>query len=278
MRLGAASWLLLLGLAATAAGSPAPATTGATGAPAKSPGVTLRYEVSWSLIPLLEIESRSRVDPSNYEMDVEMETVGVVDFLFSWRANQASRGEVESAKVSPRSFRTTSEFRGRRQDIDLGYGPEGLDRERVEGSTVDPSERVEVPAEMRQSTMDPLSAVVQVSRRLVAGESCDGIARIFDGVRRYDLTYQDLGEREVGDGEKFGGRARLCRATMVPLGGFWRPKDREPDSLHHIDAYWAPPWPGADPVPVKLALEGSRGTLEVRLVEALPGDRPSRDS
>jgi hypothetical protein len=278
MRLGAASWLLLLALVAAAAEKPEASAPAAEAHPAENAAVTLRYEVSWSLLPLLEIESRTRVDPSDYEMDVEMETVGVVDLLFSWRANQATRGALTSAQVAPQSFRSASEFRGRRQDIDLGYGPQGLDRERVEGSTVDPSEREEVPPELRRDTVDPLSAVVQVSRRLVAGESCAGTARVFDGVRRYDLNYEDLGERELEDDEKFAGRARLCRATMVPIGGFWRPTDREPDSLHHIDAYWAPPWPGADPVPVRLALEGSRGTLDVRLVEALPGDRPSRDS
>jgi hypothetical protein len=277
MRPGALSWLLL-GLVALMPGSARPSAQSAEGPPAQPAGVTLRYEVSWSLIPLLEIESRSRVDPSDYAMDVEMETVGVVDLLFSWRANQATRGALESAQVAPRSFRSASEFRGRRQDIDLGYGPQGLDRERVEGSTVEASEREEVPPELRRDTVDPLSAVVQVSRRLVAGGTCTGTSRVFDGVRRYDLNYEDLGERELEDGEKFTGRARLCRATMVPIGGFWRPTDREPDSLHHIDAYWAAPWPGADPVPVKLALEGSRGTLDVRLVEALPGDRPSRDS
>jgi hypothetical protein len=278
MRLGAASLLLLLALVAAAAGKPEATAPVGEALPAQSAAVTLRYEVSWSLIPLLEIESRSRVAPSDYAMDVEMETVGIVDLLFSWRANQATRGAMTSAQVSPRSFKSASEFRGRRQDIDLGYGPQGLDRERIEGSTVDPSEREEVPAELRRDTVDPLSAVVQVSRRLVAGGSCAGTARIFDGVRRYDLNYEDLGERELEDGEKFTGRARLCRATMVPIGGFWRPRDREPDSLHHIDAYWAAPWPGADPVPVKLAVEGSRGTLDVRLVEAVPGHRPSRDS
>jgi hypothetical protein len=233
--------------------------------------VSLRYEVSWSLVPLIEIESRTRVDGAGYAMEVTMETVGLVDFLFPWRASQEARGAVAAGSVAPTSFRSASEFRGRRQEVDLGYGPGGLDRERVEGSTVDPEQRAEVPPELRRDTVDPLSAVVAVSRKLTGEGTCAGTSRIFDGVRRYDLSYEDLGEQLVEDAEQFGGRARLCRARMIPLGGFWRPPDREPDSLDHIDAWWAPPWPGADPVPVRLSLEGSRGTLDVRLVEAARG-------
>jgi hypothetical protein len=262
-------------LAAPSAGGEDAAPTVAP-APAADP-VSLRYEVSWSLIPLIEIESRTRLEPSGYAMEVKMETVGLVDFLFPWRATQEARGAVASGSVAPHSFRSASEFRGRRQEIDLGYGPGGLDRERVEGSTVDPSEREVVPPELRRDTVDPLSAVVAVSRRLVGEGTCAGTSRIFDGVRRYDLTYEDLGERELtDDGGDFTGRARLCRARMIPLGGFWRPPDREPDSLDHIDAWWAPPWPGADPVPVRLSLEGSRGTLDVRLVGATRAPAPSR--
>jgi hypothetical protein len=40
--------------------------------------------------------------------------------------------------------------------------------------------------------------------------TCAGTARIFDGVRRYDLSYEDLGERELEDAEDFAGRARLA--------------------------------------------------------------------
>src|SRR5678816_901136 len=148
-------------------------------------------------------------------MEVRMATVGLMDLVFQWRASQEVRGAVSQETVAPQSFKSESEFRGRRQEVDLGYGPEGLDRERVEG------------------------AVVAVSRRIVDRGTCAGTARIFDGVRRYDLSYEDLGERQLEDAEDFTGRARLCRATMTPIGGFWRPPDREPDSLGHIDAWWA---------------------------------------
>jgi len=247
-------------------------------APSAADPVHLRYRVSWSLIPLLEIESRTRLDPAGYVMEVRMATVGLMDLVFQWRASQEVRGAVSQETVAPQSFKSESEFRGRRQEVDLGYGPEGLDRERVEGSIVDAGERDEVPKELRRDTVDPLTAVVAVSRRIVDRGTCAGTARIFDGVRRYDLSYEDLGERQLEDAEDFTGRARLCRATMTPLGGFWRPPDREPDSLGHIDAWWAPPWPGADPVPVKLSLEGSRGTMDVQLVTATRGDAGSGGS
>lgn len=265
--------LALCGLAIAAAAQ-APVDEGASRA---ADAVTLRYEVSWSVVPLLEIESETRLLSDGYAMAVEMETVGLVDMLFPWRATQQATGAVKDRALSPRSFRAESVFRGRRQEIDLGYGPSGLDRERVEGSTVEPSERVEVPAELRRDTVDPLSAVLAVSQRLLHVDSCAGTSRVFDGVRRYDLVYEDLGDASLED-ERFAGRARLCRARMVPLGGFWRPSDREPDSLHHIDAWFAAPWPGADPVPVRLSLEGSRGTLEVRLVDAARGERSVRGS
>lgn len=275
MRSGLAVAILLFGLVANAGAGGSMARPEEEAPPSES--VTLRYEVSWSLLTLLEIQSRTRMLPEGYAMAVEMETVGLVDLLFPWRASQQATGTIEDRAPTPRSFRAASEFRGRRQEIDLGYGPGGLDRERVEGSTVDPAQRVEVPAEMRRDTVDPLSAALSVSQRLASQGTCTGISRIFDGVRRYDLDYEDLGETSLEDG-RFRGPARLCRARMIPLGGFWQPPDREPDSLERIDAWFAPPWPGADPVPVRIALEGTRGTLDVRLVSAAREGEPSRGS
>jgi hypothetical protein len=47
-----------------------------------------------------------------------MTTVGLMDLVFRWRASQRSAGGLEER--SRRNPSSESEFRGRRQEVDLG--------------------------------------------------------------------------------------------------------------------------------------------------------------
>jgi len=113
---------------------------------------------------------------------------------------------------------------------------------------------------------------VAVAQRLAATGTCAGTLPVFDGLRRYDLRYDDLGttELEPSSHDSYRGSARHCRATVDPIAGFLRSGEHAGERATEMSAWLAPPFSGAAPVVVRMDLRGPRGTLHVHLARATP--------
>ena len=137
-------------------------------------------------------------------------------------------------------------------------------------------ERDDVPVALRDGTLDPLSASAALARRLAATGTCTGTVPVFDGLRRYDLRYEDLGTAELAPSrhDSYRGAAHHCRATIEPIAGFLRTGEHAGERATEISAWIAPPLEGADPVTVRMDVEGSRGTLHAHLARVTPNAEP----
>lgn len=251
-------------------------------APAASAPLELHYEVYWSLLRLVTIASRSRVGDGAYDLWSEMESVGLLGTLFPWTYRSEVHGRIDGEKLSPDTFSSHSELRDKRQQVILRYGPNGPEVDEAtpfEASALgEEYTRDEVPPEMRPGTIDPLTEIASVSLQMAQGRGCAGTRSVFDGFRRYDVVYEDLGEQELESSsyDAYEGRARQCRSQLKPLAGFWKPKDEHGESLTSITAWLMPPMPGADPVPVRMEVAGARGTLTIHLVKAVAATAQAR--
>jgi hypothetical protein len=251
-------------------------------APPASPRLELHYDVYWSLLRLLTIGSRSQVGDGTYDLWSEMETVGLVSTLFPWTYRSEVHGRVSGERLSPDTFTSHSELRDKRQQVILRYGPDGPlvdEATPFEANALgEEYTRDEVPPEMRPGTIDPLTEIASVSLQMAQGRGCAGMRSVFDGLRRYDVVYEDLGETELESSsyDAYEGRARQCRSRVKPLAGFWKPKEDHGESLTSITAWMMPPMPGADPVPVRMEVEGARGTLTIHLVKAVAAQTQAR--
>ena len=72
------------------------------------------------------------------------------------------------------------------------------------------------PAQMR-GTVDQLAAYLALARHLAGRGSCALPLAVFDGRRRYDLSFTDL-DPEILPG--FAGPTRVCRMSRRRIAGF----------------------------------------------------------
>lgn len=258
-------------LASAAATSPAAASIEA----ARPTGMELVYDVYYSVLRLIRIASRARVERDVYNLESRMETVGPIGFLFPWTYRSEVHGRIHGAQLKPDFFNSHSEFRETVQQVSLRYDEDGQPVGSVTPFDLavlgDDYVRDEVPPEMRVGTIDPLTEIAALTQQLARGEGCAGVRRVYDGLRRYDIVYEDLGETELEPSsyDRYAGRARQCRSRLEPIAGFWKPKDdEERDDVTAVTAWLMPPLPGALPAPVRLLVEGRRGTLSIHLTEA----------
>jgi len=277
----AAVALSLLLLAVRPGDAAPPATATAPLPKVAATALELSYDVYYSVLRLLTIRSHAHVEPDVYSLRSSMETVGMIGTLFPWSYRSEVHGRVQGAKLAPDVFNSRSEFRDTVQQVSLRYGDGGPVGE-VSPFDLDilgeDYEREEVPVELRNGTIDPLTEIAALTQQLARGGDCSGVRNVYDGLRRYDVVYEDLGETELEESsyDGYAGRARQCRSRLLPIAGFWKPKDdKERDSVTAVTAWLMPPLPGAAPAPVRLTVEGRRGTLWIHLTKAKTTDAAS---
>jgi hypothetical protein len=248
-----------------AAGSASRAGAAAT----HGPGISLAYDVYYLAFRVLSVESTTFVESDGYRTNSMMRTVGFLGTLFPWESRSSAFGSIVGSDLVPDQYRLRSRFRGKPIEVDLRYGEGGAVDERVAGDLGEGRRRPVSEAE-QSGTLDPLSAAISLSHELGRTGTCSGTRRVFDGVRRYDLRYEDLGvvELEPSGDERFGGATRLCRASVQPIGGFLETGEGAGEAPQSIIAWLASPMPGTAPVPLRLDLTGTRGTLSAYLQRA----------
>jgi hypothetical protein len=228
--------------------------------------VSLRYRGYWRALRILTVESLSVRNAADYRMEVTIRTEGLIDLLFPWRSRTESVGIVQEGWFVPRRVRSDGTFRNRTYRTTLDYLDSGEVRIEAEG-LVSREHRDPVPAELRRATVDPQTATLALIARTAAGSSCAGTDRVFDGRLRYDVHFVDCGTVSVerSRGALYAGPARVCEGVIHPVAGFSRSELQGETTLR----YWlAPVREGGPPVPVRLDLSGSRGTLRMYLTEA----------
>jgi hypothetical protein len=256
---------LFVALAAVAVlSSPGEATAGVA--------VTTEYDVRYGPVTILSLRATTELADRRYRADAEMRTTGLAALLFPWQASATSEGQREADNLRPMAHRSSGEFRGQRRTVQISYGAGGSVVTAVQ-PPADADDRDPVPESLQQHTVDPLTATLSA-----IASPCNGSVRVFDGRRRYDILFTDLGDTVVPRSRRsaYSGRARHCQGTIKPLAGFWRSEPQHDERPTQLEYWIASPDPDLPPIPVYIELSAPRGTLSIHLTEFAAADLQPR--
>ena len=184
-----------------------------------------------------------------------------------------------SGHVSVRSARQHTGWQGRQLVIASAYGQDTSLAETFwsdDGNTAtttaepppDPEEVYPVTEDMLAGVTDPFSAMMTMLEQLDAGGACEGVFQIYDGRRRAELGFVDLGTASLEADRAFAyaGPAQICGMVSTPLGGHRRTSelDDEARTPEDIRAFVAELAPGLR-VPVRIDIDLPLGRLITRL-------------
>ncbi|WP_455178678.1 DUF3108 domain-containing protein [Azospirillum melinis] len=250
--------------------------------------VKATYRVFVGGVTALDVNATLDVAGDRYRIAVSAVTGGTIGRLFSWRTDSESDGHVRGADFRPDSHRQTSLLRGEPRNVTLTYGPQG-DVSTSVTPPADKDDREPVPPDLQRGTLDPLTAVLDLLFAVGASEGCDRSLPVFDGRRRYDMVFSEVGRRIVDPSRYsiFSGVAQQCRVSYKPVAGyarsssggrFWQrnnPADRPP-----VNLWLAPVAAGSPPLPVRLETDSDFGSVVVHLTGVTPpaADRPAGSS
>jgi len=229
-------------------------------APARAE-VVAEYAVRYGPLTVLSLRATTESADGRYRTTTEAHTVGVAGVVFPWHASATTEGRLMASGMQPLTHRSSGEYRGQQRSVVIDYNTASGIVAAIQPAA-DDDYRDAVPIALQQETVDPLTATLSA-----LASNCHGTVRVFDGRRRYDMQFTDLGEVDTPRSLDtiYSGPARCCRSEMQPIAGFWRTGPQHDERPSRLDSWIAVPRPGLPALPVYLELSSQRGTLSIHL-------------
>ncbi len=149
----------------------------------------LEMDVSFLGMTVGRVELSAADIGGDLAQSFSVETSGLVRRLTGFRSEATALSRLDGAKLATRSFDTFSENKRATREVAVRWDERGrvVDLESLKRGRPDASE---VPPELRNDTIDPLTAIPTI-RVWLAGVRDEGSGEttiaVFDGRRRYDL-------------------------------------------------------------------------------------------
>lgn len=253
------------------------AAQGVTAARAEPPApgdINLNFRVYAGGFAVLSLETKAAVAPADYTMTSRARTEGLLDVLLGFQLASKAEGRVEAAGVRPLAYRSDSDGRFGRRTIRMVWDERGVPTASTE-PPADADDRDPVTPAQAQGAVDPLTAAI-ARAVLRNGEPCGGRDQLFDGRRRYDLSYVPAGRAELAASRwsAYAGPAIVCKVRMHRIAGYVRAAEDDNRRLDERETtLWLAPIEGGLHLPVKLQADTLWGAVIAHIVRAELGGR-----
>lgn len=229
--------------------------------PASAAGAErIAFRVDWGPIAVAEIEVALRREDGRTWMNGRAAARGLGALLSGFTLRNSVSYGPEGREVRVEIARD-----GETDLRKMSWTPEGVPVILAAGEEEEEPRTPIPPAELAD-TVDPFFPVLDMMARLDTGGDCARTYRVYDGTRRYDLRFADLGAdaMEADRGWTYDGPARRCSLHFLRVGGFPVEEDRPVREAEIDRQIWFAPMDGAH-VPVRFAVDWALGTAIARI-------------
>ncbi|MGA3398386.1 MAG: DUF3108 domain-containing protein [Acetobacteraceae bacterium] len=214
------------------------------------------YDLYAAGFHVAEIEVAFGVGRHSYEVRLAFHTTGVVSLFHHGHQLSTVVGTWEADRPQPQEFESVGVWQGEDKVTLMDYlHGQPLVRKLIPAQD---KEREPVPLSLQQNSVDSLSALAFLVRRVTDTGRCEASLHMFDGNRASEITAHTAGEEMLLPNSRsaFSGKTLRCDFVGQMLAGFLyednTPFDRRP---LHGSAWLASVVPGAPPVPVQMAFD-----------------------
>lgn len=237
----------------------------------------MQYDVYAGGINAVEAGLEISAQPKDrYHIELTAATKGFLRVLAPWSGSFETTGWRRKGVIDqPQTHRSIATWRDEDEIKEYSYDQKGgfvsyrLKDEENDGSKKD------VDPELTTGTTDALSAVLFVMREIASGKACEGESEVFDGDRRYKMTFRPEGEDQLKATRYnvYEGPAQKCSVEVSPKGGRWHEKPRgwlsiQEQGRQHgmLPTVWFAQLDKKGPaVPVKLMIKSDYGAMLAHL-------------
>lgn len=218
-----------------------------------------------------------------YSFKFSAKTQGFLGKLAPWEGSFETEGwALEDGSTRPEMHKSVSVWRSESEVKEYNYRRDGS----FEGLVITEEGKVEtkeIDSELTQQTTDALTATLEIMKQVAAGGTCEGTSEIFDGKRRYALSFSYDSEEILKPTRynAYEGNTVRCTVEVKPVAGNWHKKPRGWMSIQEqgrlkgdLPTVWfASISEGAPAIPVKVRVKTDFGTLFMHLTQYNDGNQ-----
>lgn len=214
------------------------------------------YETYAAGLQVAAVDSGITIGPKGYDMSLAFQTTGMVGFFMSGHQVDHVSGLFQGKRAVPSRFIGQGQWRGTERVAEIDY---------QQGKPVvrqlqppNENEREPVPDPLQVSSIDTLSALMELVHTVAETGRCETAVRTYDGRRAVAIEAHTVGFEtlEPTGRSSFAGKALHCDFSGHMLAGFKFDDDRARDGRPmHGSAWLAPVVAGGPPLPVRMAFE-----------------------
>ncbi|WP_299440593.1 DUF3108 domain-containing protein [uncultured Rhodospira sp.] len=182
----------------------------------------LLYQARFLGLPVGDVAVRIVETADRYQVTLNARATGLFWAFRGIRAHRAANGRItEDGSLEPAAYRRAYREWDKQGEVRVAYDrPDGIPKGFKNGEPVDRME-----PDLRAGTLDPLSALMSVRRRVAtlsdqgSADPAEMVVPVFDGKLRYDAHIRVAPPETItAAGQPW--RARVVTVRFEPLGGF----------------------------------------------------------
>lgn len=190
-------------------------------AQAKDTTLTVSFDIAFWGINFGHTNYEGKFAPNLYDAKMHFETSGIVSVFWNSTIDAVVNGNIAAHSIAPNVYDSYSQdHNSKRQRVKVTFAK---DEEPVTLSEpVYNTTKYPVTAEQKKGAVDPMSAITTLLAGVKADDKnpCGTGVQVFDGRRRYDVTFSYVKDEKVAVPNVWSGTAHQCQIHYNQLAGY----------------------------------------------------------
>lgn len=183
--------------------------------------VNADYNITFNGFDIGSFKFQSAINGRGYVLDGDAELSALLG-AFKWRGVTRASGNVSSRDPKPAGYTFTFKGAARSGSVKLGFNKDRISNVSLVPPIPDADDTVPVKKEHLKGALDPLSAVMALTRPVGNNGPCERVIPVFDGKQRFDLRLSYRRQEPIKETKQSGqpGIAIVCSVRYVPIAGY----------------------------------------------------------
>lgn len=183
--------------------------------------VNADYNITFNGFDIGSFKFQSEINGRGYVLDGDAELSALLG-AFKWRGVTRASGNVSSRDPQPAGYTFTFKGSARSGSVKLGFNKDRISNVSLVPPIPDADDEIPVGKEHLKGALDPLSAVMALTRPVGNNGPCERVIPVFDGKQRFDLRLSYRRQEAVKETKQSGqpGIAIVCNVRYVPIAGY----------------------------------------------------------
>lgn len=187
------------------------------------------YDIRFNGLGIGQFKLWSNMTSRQYTLSAQANVSLLAGMLFDWKGVTSSSGLVTAKGPMPAKYSFGYATSDKKEQIELRFVQNAVSQVVMNPPQRPSSRRVPLAQHHMQNVVDPLSAVILLSRnrhKKQGKEVCERRLPIFDGKMRYDIELSYKSTKQVNNGG-YKGPAYVCRIKYIPIAGHKHGKNQD---------------------------------------------------